>query len=129
MESTLRKQAVNQSFLIGATCHSIAAALSAERDRADYIFFGPIFVTPSKERFGTPQGTERLDQVCRAVSIPVVAIGGITLNNAESCLAAGATGIAAIRLFQDASDPAGALRRLRQVVSYPRQLPADPPPD
>jgi thiamine-phosphate pyrophosphorylase len=125
VESPVQKQTVDRSFLLGASCHSIEAAQAAERDGADYIFFGPIFATPSKELFGTPQGTERLEQVCRGVSIPVLAIGGITLDNAESCLAAGATGIAAIRLFQGVINRAGAMRRLRQLVSYPRQLPAD----
>lgn len=129
VESALRKQAIDQSFMIGASCHSIEAAKNAKREGADYIFFGPIFATPSKQSFGLPKGVERLAQVCHAVNAPVLAIGGITLENANSCIAAGATGIAAIRLFQDASDPAGALRRLRQVISYPRQQPADPPAD
>lgn len=128
-ESAFQKQAGGESFLIGASCHSLEAAQAAQRNGADYIFFGPIFSTPSKEPFGAPQGTQRLDQVCRAVSIPVLAIGGITLDNAEFCLAAGAAGLAAIRLFQDATDPAGAMRRLRQLVSYLRQLPADRKPD
>jgi len=129
VESALRKQAIDQSFLIGASCHSIEAAKSAERDGADYIFFGPTFATPSKERFGPPQGVERLAQICHAINVPVLAIGGITLENADSCIAAGATGIAAIRLIQEASNPAGAMRRLHHVVSYLRQLPADPPAD
>jgi thiamine-phosphate pyrophosphorylase len=128
VESALRKQAIDQSFMIGASCHSVEAAKSAEREGVDYIFFGPTFATPSKISFGAPQGTERLEKVCRAVSIPVLAIGGVTLDNAESCLAAGAAGIAAIRLFQDATDFAGPMRRLGQAVSYPRQLPADRKP-
>jgi thiamine-phosphate pyrophosphorylase len=119
--SALRKQVVDESFLVGASCHSIEAAQAAERDGADYIFFGPVFTTPSKETFGTPQGTERLEQVCRTVSIPVVAIGGITRDNAESCIVAGAAGIAAIRLFQDALDPVGVTQRLHQhLMGYRR---------
>jgi thiamine-phosphate pyrophosphorylase len=129
VESALRKHAIDQSLLIGASCHSIEAAKSAERDGADYIFFGPTFATPSKERFGPPQGVERLAQICHAINVPVLAIGGITLENANSCIAAGATGIAAIRLFQEASNPADAMQRLHHVVSYLRQLPADPPAD
>jgi thiamine-phosphate pyrophosphorylase len=124
-----RNQVVDASFLVGASCHSIETAQAAQRDGADYIFFGPIFATPSKERFGAPQGLDRLTQVCRGVKVPTLAIGGITLVNANSCIAAGATGIAAIRLFQDPTDPVLAMRRLRQEVSFPRQLPVDPPPD
>jgi thiamine-phosphate pyrophosphorylase len=90
-------------FLVGVSCHSVQAAASASRDGADYIFFGPVFATPSKASFGAPQGRERLAEVCSSVTIPVLAIGGITLDNASDCFAAGAAGIAAIRLFQDAA--------------------------
>ncbi len=91
-------------FLVGVSCHSLVDAVSAARDGADYIFFGPVFATPSKASFGAPQGLQQLAAVCRAVSIPVLAIGGITLDNAGDCLAAGAAGIAAIRLFQEAKN-------------------------
>jgi len=128
IKSAVLKQNIGESFLIGASCHSIEAAQAGERDGANYIFFGPIFATPSKQRFGPPQGLERLAQICRAVTAPVLAIGGITFENANSCIAAGATGIAAIRLFQDPTDPVLATRRLRQAVSFPRQLPADRKP-
>jgi len=88
------------NFLIGVSCHSLRAAAEAERDGADYVFFGPVFDTPSKVSFGPPQGLNRLAAVASAVSIPVLAIGGITTSNARSCLDAGAAGIAAIRMFQ-----------------------------
>ncbi len=117
VESALRKQAANEAFLAGVSCHSLEAVEAAERDGADYIFFGPIFATPSKETFGPPQGLARLAQACRTVAIPVIAIGAITLENAASCIAAGAAGIAAIRLFQDALDPINAVDRLRQTVT------------
>jgi thiamine-phosphate pyrophosphorylase len=116
IESALRGKAVDESFLIGVSCHSLESARAAERSGADYIFFGPIFATPSKQRFGPSQGTERLQQVCRAVSIPVLAIGGITLDNTASCLHAGAAGLAAIRLFQDALDPISTVEQLRQAI-------------
>jgi len=117
VESAQRKLAVDPSFLIGVSCHSLEAAKAAERDGADYIFFGPVFPTPSKQQFGPPQGIQSLQQVCRTVSVPVLAIGGVTLDNAASCIHAGAAGVAAIRLFQDALDPISAVDRLRQVVT------------
>ena len=121
------KPARAASFLVGVSCHSLLAALNAEHSGADYIFFGPVFSTPSKEKFGPPQGLQPLVEVCRSLSIPVLAIGGITLDNAESCFLAGASGIAAIRLFQDSRDPSSTIQQLRQrITGYRRrQLPAD----
>jgi thiamine-phosphate pyrophosphorylase len=104
-------------FLIGASCHSLEGAKAAARDGADYVFFGPVFATPSKVQFGEPQGLKNLAAVCDAAAVPVIAIGGITLENAGECVVAGARGIAAIRLFQDAPDPAqviSALKKLRR---------------
>jgi thiamine-phosphate pyrophosphorylase len=102
-----------RDFLIGVSTHSLEAAKSAVCAGADYIFFGPIFATPSKSAYGPPQGLERLAQVCDSVTIPVLAIGGITLENAPACFSIGASGIAAIRLFQDSADPASIVRALR----------------
>jgi len=102
-------------FLIGASCHSQEGAKAAASDGADYIFFGPVFATPSKAQFGGPQGVKKLAAVCNAVSVPVIAIGGITLKNAVECIAAGAAGIAAIRLFQDANDPAQIVSSLKKL--------------
>ena len=93
-------------FQIGVSSHSLEAAQAAERGGADYLFFGPVFATPSKASFGPPQGVERLREVCSAARIPVLAIGGVSAENARACLEAGAAGIAAIRLFQDARNSA-----------------------
>jgi thiamine-phosphate pyrophosphorylase len=112
-ESSIPVAAVNEwrrrgvstnAIMLGASCHSAEAARAAERDGADYVFFGPVFATPGKARFGPPQGLKRLEEVSRSVKIPVLAIGGITAENAGECLAAGAAGIAAIRMFQEAGD-------------------------
>lgn len=101
------------NFYLGRSCHSIESALAAEHDGAHYIFFGPVFPTPSKAAFGPPQGLETLVKVCRSVRIPVLAVGGITLENARQCVQAGAAGIAAIRLFQEASNLRETIARLR----------------
>jgi thiamine-phosphate pyrophosphorylase len=99
---------------VGASCHSLEAAEQAAADGADYLFFGPVFATPSKQAFGPPQGLLRLERVCRAVSLPVLAIGGITPQNAGACLHAGAAGVAAIRLFQQAPElVAAAISQIR----------------
>ena len=109
-------KAASQGFLIGISCHSLEAAKFVADGGASYLFFGPVFATPSKAAFGAPQGLERLGAVCRAVSIPVLAIGGITPENASDCLGVGASGIAAIRLFQDASDMSSLVQSLRKLT-------------
>jgi thiamine-phosphate pyrophosphorylase len=91
-------------FLVGVSCHSLEHVLAAEKEGASYVFFGPIFDSPSKRSFGAPQGVERLQEVCRAVKIPVIAIGGVDQTNAALCIGAGAAGVAAIRMFQDTND-------------------------
>jgi thiamine-phosphate pyrophosphorylase len=101
-----RRSAGRPDFLVGVSCHSLESARAAGRGGANYIFFGPVFATPSKAAFGAPQGIERLREVCAAVEIPVLAIGGVNLENARACIEAGAAGIAAIRLFQEAKDEA-----------------------
>lgn len=110
-----RRASGENSFLIGASCHSLEAARAAERGGADYILFGPVFATPSKEAYGAPQGLERLREVCASVKIPILAIGGVNLENVRACLDAGATGIAAIRLFQDAGNADELGARLRAI--------------
>jgi thiamine-phosphate pyrophosphorylase len=96
----LREKNVSADFLVGVSVHSLESAKAAEKSGAEYLIFGPVFETPSKVALGGPQGMERLAQVCAGVSIPVFAIGGINAQNAPQCQDAGASGIAAIRMFQ-----------------------------
>ena len=100
-------------FLFGVSAHSVKSVKQAEADGADYVVFGPVFATPSKLAYGPPQGLQQLSAACRSVSIPVLAIGGITTENALQCVEAGAAGVAAIRLFQDADDIEAVVRALR----------------
>ena len=111
----VRERGPERDFLVGVSCHSLEAAQAAEQGGADYIFFGPVFSTPSKAAYGEPQGLARLTEICRAVSIPVLAIGGITIENFTACISAGASGIAAIRLFQDASNLPTLVQSLRKT--------------
>jgi thiamine-phosphate pyrophosphorylase len=112
----LRDREFAEDFLLGVSAHSMEAARAAEANRADYVIFGPVFPTPSKLAYGLPQGVEKLGDLCRSLSIPVIAIGGITAENVRACVEAGATGIAAIRLFQDSQDVAAAANSLRLMA-------------
>ena len=96
-------------FRVGVSCHSVEDVREAERTGADYVFFGPIFDTPAKRKFGAPLGVAKLAEACRAARIAVIAIGGVDASNAAECIRAGAAGVAAIRMFQEAND-ASALR-------------------
>ena len=88
-------------FLIGVSTHSRDEVLTARDQDADFVVFGPVFETESKLVFGAPQGLEKLRAVTNeAGGFPVLAIGGISLENMQSCLDAGAHGVAAIRMFQ-----------------------------
>jgi thiamine-phosphate pyrophosphorylase len=110
---------VRADFAIGVSCHSLEEARKAEGAKADYIFWGPIFETPSKLQFGAPQGQVKLDEICRAVpNMKVVAIGGMNAKNAVSCIQAGASGIAAIRMFQESNHP----RAIKDVVALIHDL-------
>lgn len=85
--------------LVGRSVHSLGAALTAAVQGADLILYGPIFETPSHP--GTPGlGLKALERMVAAVPIPVVAIGGIDAAREAECLATGAAGIAAVRMFQ-----------------------------
>jgi len=82
--------------VIAVSCHTHADILRAESDGADFAVFAPVF----EKKGAVPAGLAALREACRA-KIPVLALGGVTLENAASCLDAGAAGIAAIRLFQE----------------------------
>ena len=97
----LRANHAPGDFLVGVSCHSLEEARQAQEAGASYVFFGPVFETPAKKKFGPPQGVAKLGEACRSLRIPVIAIGGINEANGVECLQAGASGVAAIRMFQE----------------------------
>lgn len=115
------RRAFGKSLLVGSSCHSLAQALEAEAGGADYVLLGPIFDTPSKRSYGSPLGLERLSEVTRQIKIPVLALGGITVERVKACIEAGATGVAGIRLFQDCASLEDRLAELR--AQFPLSAP------
>jgi thiamine-phosphate pyrophosphorylase len=109
------RASVGDAFLIGRSVHELVEALAAERDGGcDYLFFGTVFPSPSKPEGHHIAGLEALRDVCRRVTVPVIAIGGVTRERVPAVSAAGAAGIAAISLF-DAADS------LRSTVEFVRR--------
>jgi len=108
----LQEHNKGRQFLLGVSTHAVTSVQEAQANGADYAIFGPVFATPSKLQYGPPLGLRDLAAGCTVAAIPVFAIGGITLENARECVAAGAAGVAAIRLFQDsgATDVVNTLR-------------------
>ncbi len=103
-------------FVVGVSTHSLAEVKAAEQSGADVALFGPVFATPSKTGWGPPQGLEALEAVCSAVTMPVLALGGITADNAVACVERGAAGIAGISLFQREPDLDGLTAQLRAAA-------------
>lgn len=97
------RRTVGEDFLIGVSTHSLEEARAARDGGADFAVFGPIFETDSKRAYGPPLGLARLSEAASTLApFPILALGGITTENAAEALKTGARGVAAIGLFKDA---------------------------
>jgi thiamine-phosphate pyrophosphorylase len=92
-----------EGLLLGLSAASVEEAVDAERQGAAYVGAGPVWQTPSKTDADPPIGIAGLAAICDAVTVAVVAIGGIDATNAADCIRAGAEGVAVIRATSDAS--------------------------
>jgi thiamine-phosphate pyrophosphorylase len=113
---------MGKQAIIGVSCGSVEEACDAERRGASYLGFGHMYPTRSKQKM-TPQRTlEELAAVACAVSIPVIAIGGVTADKITKLLAAGAAGVAVIGAVCNVRDPESATRDLLRAVQSPIQI-------
>jgi thiamine-phosphate pyrophosphorylase len=107
------RQLLGPDKIIGITVHNVAEALAGEAAGADYLGVSPIFATATKPDAGAPTGVKLLAEIRRRVSLPLVAIGGITLDNASTVIAAGADGICAISAVVTQADVRGEIERFQ----------------
>lgn len=95
--------------LIGQSVHTVASAINAEHNGADYLVAGTVYASQSHPELA-PQGLEYLRAVCASVTIPVIAIGGITPARVAECIEAGAAGVAVLSPIMRVADPEAAAR-------------------
>jgi thiamine-phosphate pyrophosphorylase len=109
------RQNFPQNFLVGVSTHTVEEVVQAQSDGADFAVFGPIFRTPNK---GEPQGIGKLSEVVNAVkNFPIIALGGINEENFAETMTAGASGIAAIRMLNDAEKLPAIVKKINGVLS------------
>jgi thiamine-phosphate pyrophosphorylase len=111
LELALKRSPDN--FIIGGSTHDPEQAKTLEKQGADYLGVGAVYeARPSKPNASSPIGCTILRKIAGAVNIPIVAIGGITVENVSSVWSTGVDGVAVIRAILDAADPAYAAKRL-----------------
>lgn len=111
LSAALIREKFPREFMIGVSTHSVDEVVDAANSGADFAVFGPVFNTPGKTDV---KGIPALSEVCECVApFPVLAIGGVELENVGEILAAGASGVAAIRAFNDADSMGGILAKLK----------------
>jgi thiamine-phosphate pyrophosphorylase len=103
------RQKVGRELLVGKSTHSLEQALAAQREGADYIGFGPIFATPTKPNYA-PIGLSGIKRVHAEVILPIFCIGGISIDNLQMIIDAGAKRVAMV----------SALLKARSIVDYAR---------
>jgi thiamine-phosphate pyrophosphorylase len=117
LEASIVRRVFGDDFLIGVSTHSLEEARAARDGGADFALFGPVFDTPSKRAYGPPAGLEALHETARALApFPVVAIGGVEEENVAELLRAGASGVAAIRLFADGQNLARKVHHIESLL-------------
>jgi thiamine-phosphate pyrophosphorylase len=115
LEAEVVRRAFGRDMLVGASTHSLEEAVAAESGGADFVVFGPVFETHSKQIYGPPVGLDALGEVAKRLSIPVLALGGIKALNFRQALDRGAAGIAGISIFAEADDLFQVIRAIKSA--------------
>jgi thiamine-phosphate pyrophosphorylase len=114
LEARVIRNAFPEDLLIGVSAHSLAEARGAREGGADFAVLGPIFDTQSKRAYGPPLGLAQLHEAARDLApFPLLALGGIDVENVHAALREGAAGVAAIRLFADPNSLEAVTRAIR----------------
>lgn len=110
------RKVAGKDCLIGVSAHSLTEAVTAWKEGADFITFGPVYHTPSKLKYGEPVGVMALREVKGKISIPVFGIGGIKRNNIKEIIESGADGIALISGILGRADVALAAEEYLKII-------------
>ena len=110
------RKLLGNTRIIGVSVSSPEEAVQAEKDGADYIGFGHVYPTVSKLKEHPPLGPENLQKTVQSISLPVVAIGGISIENAPILISRGASGVAVISAVSRAENPSKAAFELMRAL-------------
>jgi thiamine-phosphate pyrophosphorylase len=115
------KKILGDSMIIGISAESLQDAVEAEKGGADYLGVSPIYATPTKTDTAPPLGLEGLQEIRKAVRLPLVGIGGLNRGNAAEVIRNGADGVAVVSAIVAADDPQTAAETLKQIIKEARQ--------
>jgi len=115
------RQIAPPGFIIGISVGTVDEAVRAEEEGADYIAISPVFSTASKNDAGPGRGLDIVREIRRRVSVPVIAIGGINLDNVREVIAAGADGVAVISVVVGSRNIIATARELSKRVSESKE--------
>lgn len=110
------RQLLGPNKILGGTASTLEEAMQVQQEGADYLGFGHIYNTDTKEKGYAPRGVEMLQEVCQKLNIPVIAIGGINASNAGEVMKRGAAGFAVTSAICAADDPHKATQNLKQFL-------------
>lgn len=116
LPAAVARRLLGHAAVVGATCRNVEDARRAEGEGASYLGVGPVYASSTKSGLPEPMGPRGVAAVAAAVDIPVIAISGITAENAGAVLDAGAWGVAVVGAVYGADDPVASLGRLMEIT-------------